>query len=291
MIRDNLSWETNSTLSYPSGKEGRVLRYEEAWHTVSLVLTDYTATSTLAVSDREFTFGVLEGEDWKPLTSEARKRYLDLRINELRPVSAPYLFRLSGTADIGREDTINVVHVANAPFPRSSGSSAPGFKARFEKVELTMVGGDADQRGMLRFDKQDDFGPDRLSLEFVIHRDKLRQLLADIRARGEPPKLEISANILLFVDEVHSGLKEYWMPDDLVLPADPGTAAASLAGVTVNWGRVPTDSDDGERTVEIAYDEPKVDQRAETNQLLKGIKVAVWALFGVVAAAAVLHLR
>lgn len=134
MIRDNLSWETNSTLSYPSGKEGRALRYEEAWHTVSLVLTDYTATSTLAVSDREFTLGHLEGEDWKPLTSEARKRYLDLRINELRPASAPYLFRLSGTADIGREDTINVVHVANAPFPRSSGSSAPGFKASLHEM-------------------------------------------------------------------------------------------------------------------------------------------------------------
>jgi len=58
----------------------------------ALVLTDYTATSTIAGSDREFTIRGLDGEDWKPLTSEARKRYLDLRINELRPVSAPYLF-------------------------------------------------------------------------------------------------------------------------------------------------------------------------------------------------------
>ncbi|NKK66687.1 hypothetical protein GFL88_24780 [Rhizobium leguminosarum bv. viciae] len=291
MIRDNLSWETNSTLSYPSGNEGRVLRYEEAWHTVSLVLVDYTATSTIAVSDREFTIGDLEGEDWKPLTAEARKRYLDLRMSELRPVAAPFLVRLSGTAGIGRQDTINVVHIANAPFPRSSGTSAPGFKARFEKVEVTIVGGDTDQRGMLRFDKQDDFGPDRLSLEFVIHRDKMRQLLADIRARGEPPRLEISANILLFVDEVHSVLKDYWMPDDFVLPADPGTAAASLAGVTVNWGRIPADRDDDVRTGGNDSVELTADPRAETNQLLKGIRTAVWALLGVVAAAAVLHFR
>lgn len=291
MIRENLTWETNSTLSYPSGNEGHVLRYEEAWHTVSLVLTDYTATSTIAVSDREFTIGGLDGEDWKPLNSEARKKYLDLRINELRPAAAPYLFRLSGTADIGRQDTINVVHVANAPSPRSSYSSAPGFKARFEKVEVTIVGGDADQRGMLRFNRQDDFGPDRLSLEFVIHRDKLRQLLADIRARNEPPKIEISASILLFLDEVHSGLKEYWMPDDLVLPADPGTAAAALAGVTVNWGRMPTESEHEVETVDNSPVEPKVDPCAVTNQLLKRIKTAVWALFGVVAAAAILHLR
>ncbi|ANM16910.1 hypothetical protein AMK06_CH02010 [Rhizobium sp. N541] len=291
MIRDNLTWETNSTLSYPSGNEGRVLRYEEDWHTVSLVLTDYTATSTIAVSDREFTIRGLEGEDWKPLTPEARKRYLDLRIGELRPVAAPFLFRLSGTADIGRRDTINVVHIANAPFPRSSGSSAPGFKARFEKVEVTIVGGDADQRGILRYDKQDDFGPDRLSLEFVIHRDKMRQLLADIRARDQPPRLEISANILLFVDEVHSALKDYWMPDDFVVPADPGTAAASLVGVTVNWGRIPADIGEDERTEGNNLVESQTDPHAETNQLLKGIKTAVWALFGVVAAAAVLHLR
>ncbi|MGR9423623.1 hypothetical protein [Rhizobium leguminosarum] len=291
MIRENLTWETNSTISYPSGNEGRVLRYEEDWHTVSLVLTDYTATSTIAVSDREFTITGLEGEDWKPLTPEARKRYLDLRIGELRPVATPFLFRLSGTADIGRQDTINVVHIANAPFPRSSGTSARGFKARFEKVEVTIVGGDADQRGMLRFDKQDDFGPDRLSLEFVIHRDKMRQLLADIRARGEPPRLEISANILLFLDEVHSGLKDYWMPDDFVLPADPGTAAASLAGVTVNWGRIPADRDDDERAAGNDPVEFKADPRAETNQLLKGIRIAVWALFGVVLTAAAFHLR
>lgn len=268
-----------------------MLRYEEAWHTVSLVLTDYTATSTVAVSDWEFTIGGLEGEDWKPLTPEGRKRYLDLRINELRPAAAPFLFRLSGTADIARQDTINVVNIANAPFPRSSYSSAPGFKARFEKVEVAIVGGDADQRGMLRFDRQDDFGPDRLSLEFVIHRDKMRQLIADIRARGEPPRLEISANILLFVDEVHSGLKDYWMPDDFVLPADPGTAAASLGGVTVNLGRVPTDADDEVQIAENSPVETKVDPSAVTNQLLKGIKTAVWALFGVVAAAAILHLR
>ncbi|WP_331373351.1 hypothetical protein [Sinorhizobium chiapasense] len=43
--------------------------------------------------------------------------------------------------------------------------------------------------------------------------------------------------------------------------------------------------------MEKAPVEPKVDPRAETNQLLKGIKTAVWALFGVVAAAAILHLR
>ncbi|NRP17851.1 hypothetical protein LPJGGPFB_01078 [Ensifer adhaerens] len=39
MIRDNLTWETNSTLSYPSGNEGCVVRYQEDWRGVQLIVT------------------------------------------------------------------------------------------------------------------------------------------------------------------------------------------------------------------------------------------------------------
>lgn len=54
---------------------------------------------------------------------------------------------------------------------------------------------------------------------------------------------------------------------------------------------MPTESEDDVQTVDNGPVELKVDPRAETNKLLKGIKTAVWALFGVVAAAAILHLR
>jgi hypothetical protein len=90
---------------------------------------------------------------------------------------------------------------------------------------------------------------------------------------------------LLFVDEVHNGLKDYWMPDDHVLPADPGSALAILQGVTINWGSKAIEPE----TVDDDVDPPQLapDPSVETNKLLRHIKAGVW---GIVAAAVMLIL-
>jgi hypothetical protein len=157
-------------------------------------MENYQATSTVMSLDREYSIKDFEGDDWKPLTEAGRKRYLDLRVGEVQRPADPYRYRIQGTAKIGRRDTINVVYIAGTPFRKASSESAPGFKVRFETIEVTIVAGDDDKRGILRYTKESDFGPEHLSLEFMIHVDKLKAIMVDIARRQTPPILEVSAS-------------------------------------------------------------------------------------------------
>ncbi|WP_327209540.1 hypothetical protein [Rhizobium leguminosarum] len=234
MIKEMLTWETNSTLTYP-GKDNRVMRFREDWRPIRLILTKYEAVSSVKSFDTEFSLDELPGEDWKPLTEEAQKKYRELRKAEIKTAKDPVAYRISGRAQFADRDTVTVGEVAGYP-DKQMEKVQTGFRKTFDKVHVTIAAGDQDVRDHFRFIANSEHLDEELYFGAVIQKDKMRQLMADIRLSKELPPLELSIKVLLFEDQIDSWTSTWRGRRNYFLPAAPGWGHAILVDASIKWG-------------------------------------------------------
>lgn len=231
MRKETLTWETNSTLTYP-GSDGKARRYKEEWNPLRLTLKQYQAVVAVKSHDVDFSIYDLPGEDWKPLTEEAREKYRSIRAAEIKPAKDAVVMKITGNAEI-EDGQLTVGGVKGSPF-REIGKNNEDYWKTFKKVHVTIAAGEEDGHDELRFFGDDEERESEVYFGAVISKDKMRQLMADIRLSKELLVIEINAKALVFEDEPSAwggGNGDYF------LPASPGFALAILTDATINWGK------------------------------------------------------
>ncbi|MBY5444508.1 hypothetical protein HFO93_13635 [Rhizobium leguminosarum] len=276
MRKETLTWERNSTLTY-TGSDGKVRRFKEEWNSLRLMLTRYQAIVAVQSYDVGFSIRGLPGDDWKPLTEESLEKYRDLRLAEVKPTKAPIAMRITGLAEID-DDDITVGEVGGSIL-KAVTKLEVGYWKTFDTVHVTIVAAEEDGRDELRFFGRDDDEDDKLYFSAVISREKMRQLMADIRLSKDLPEIEVNAKALLFEDQISAwggGRSHYFFP------ASPGFSLAVLTDATIKWGKALTRySDDEMQKLDEAVGVYTPERQRLTT--LQNIERGIWTLIAVVA--------
>lgn len=288
MARDLLTWETNRSLTYPHGDDGRALRYFEDWQQLILEMPNFDVRNFHHPFDTEPHIPGIPGDDWKPITTEGRTKYFALRKSEVKIAepSGPYM--IMGTAKISQAE-IEVGGVKGG-FPRNEGD--PAFRISFREIPVRIYGADEDRYGELRFHHayKDEY-PASIHLDIHLRHDRFTQLVETILRASRAPIIEITARALLFQDEVERSLNPDWASETFFLPDYPGATIAFASSVTAQYAVIRPDGDgdsDSEVLLEHVEKSPsKTSWTPEAMKLLRQINMALWALVGIVGAFAI----
>lgn len=240
MVKDNRTWvHPNAIRRGELQESGGYLHYFRHWQHFTLKMDHYrfvrwaaSHTTNLFSEDPAFEAAAdkLAEQGWDVLDDEERKVFSEYQMKKIEAaplqdgVSLEGWGRLEG--GIGREE-ITAFAVHNDPNWRPRDFDED-YEKTFSKLRVSVLSAQQEHPGhMWVWRRQRDIGEDdmmgdedALCVEFYMLPDKLKALAREIAAQPIRPTLTLSAEGLLFRDEVEEALSEPWHQREYVVICD-----------------------------------------------------------------------
>lgn len=221
MMIPELTIESDNALSYQTG-EGRRLNYYLGWHRLNLSaislkivksVPQYTSLSNLKIS-------MFKPEGGGADESASSKTLSDVAIKQLHLHEEKTTNCIEIQAKI-KHDTMSVVWLRSEDQEQTV--------KEYDTIIVRIRETSEDKPGNLCLLYEDLYEAEGLQADALVSKQRFAEILALVNWTNRPDQLEISANVLLYLDEVHAALASPGMPSDYVLAiTDHGTVGINL---------------------------------------------------------------